>query len=160
MNHFSQEPLSQEPLHMEPLSHEPLHMKPLSHEPLSHQQQYNWWDRHLPCRSIKSPSPCTVIQKSRKSKKRKFIDHSNNSGSFQKKSTFTHLQNLKQLKCLTIHELLNPTTTYLYPNSSVTLDEVFFKKEIHNEIFDRLNRFIGDMIVNEGVNWNLLSQRY
>ena len=56
--------------------------------------------------------------------------------------------------------LLNPKTTYLYSNSSLTLDEVFFKKEIHNEIFDRLNNFIGDMIIKEGVNWNLLSQRY
>ena len=148
-----------------------------SKKPLSRQQQYNWWDRNLPCRPVFSLSPCTIIQQSNgkqrikglfsvaslnnaNTRKRKMINHRNNDGSFQKKVTLTHLKNLEQLKCLTIPQLLNPKTTYLYSNSSLTLDEVFFKKEIHNEIFDRLNNFIGDMIIKEGVNWNLLSQRY
>lgn len=93
-------------------------------------------------------------------RKRKMICQYNE-GTAHKKILLSnqHQRDLEQLKYLTISQLLKCSVTKLKNNASLTLEVLFSKKEIHNEIFKRLNKFIEYMIINEGANWNLVSQR-
>jgi len=93
-------------------------------------------------------------------RKRKII-YQDNEGSAHKKMPLSTLKKnqkrLEQLKYLTISQLSLWRVTKL---NDIILEELFTKKEIHNEILKRLNQFITYMNDVENANWNFLNPRF